>query len=82
MIFDNFIPNIIFESDQQMTSYNITCSGMGISFISDSLISNIPETSDVIYYKLSGKASSRNVYFYWKKNTYFNKALQIFLNEL
>lgn len=78
----NFIPNIIFESDQQMTSYNITCSGMGISFISDSLISNIPETSDVIYYKLSGKASSRNVYFYWKKNTYFNKALQIFLNEL
>lgn len=77
-----FVPNIIFEADQQMTSYNITCSGMGIAFISDSLISNMPETSDVIYYKLSGKSSYRNVYFYWKKNTYFSKAMQVFLEEL
>jgi len=29
----NITPDIRFELDQQLTSYNITCSGMGISFI-------------------------------------------------
>ena len=75
-----FQPKIMFELDQQMTSYNITCSGMGISFISDTLISKVPESTDVIYYKLDGEWSSRNLYFYWKKNTYFSKVMRAFLD--
>ena len=76
----NFIPNIVFELDQQMTSYNVTCSGMGISFISNTLISKVPETTDVVYYKLSGEQSSRNLHFYWKRNSYFSKVMQEFLH--
>lgn len=76
----NFSPNIIFELDQQMTSYNITCSGMGISFISNTLISKVPDSTEVVYYKLGGEQSSRNLYFYWKKNNYFSKVMQEFLN--
>ena len=76
----NFSPNIIFELDQQMTSYNITCSGMGISFISNTLISKVPESTEVVYYKLRGEQSCRNLYFYWKKNNYFSKIMQAFLN--
>ena len=74
-----FVPNIIFELDQQMTSYNITCSGMGISFISNTLISKVPASTEVVYYKLSGERSSRNLYFYWKRNNYFSKVMQEFL---
>lgn len=74
-----FAPNMIFELDQQMTSYNITCSGMGISFISDTLISNVPTSSNVVYYKLDQGISSRNLYFYWKRGCYFNKIMQEFL---
>ena len=33
----HFHPRVLFELDQQMTSYNVTCSGMGISFIGDLL---------------------------------------------
>ena len=76
----DFAPNIVFELDQQMTSYNVTCSGMGISFISNTLISKVPETTDVVYYKLSGEQSSRNLYFYWKRNSYFSKVMQEFLH--
>ncbi len=76
-----FTPNMIFELDQQMTSYNITCSGMGISFISNTLISNVPSHSDVVYYKLEGESSNRNLYFYWKRGRYFNKIMQEFLKE-
>lgn len=74
-----FAPNMIFELDQQMTSYNITCSGMGISFISDTLISNVPTPSNVAYYKLDQGIGSRNLYFYWKRGCYFNKIMQEFL---
>lgn len=38
----HFHPRVLFELDQQMTSYNVTCSGMGISFIGDLLISLVP----------------------------------------
>lgn len=75
----SFVPNIVFELDQQMTSYNITCSGMGISFISNTLISKVPESSEVVYYKLGGELSCRNLYFYWKKHSYFSRVMQEFL---
>jgi len=74
-----FTPNVVFQLDQQMTSYNITCSGMGISFISNTLISKVPESSDVVYYKLGDKLSCRNLYFYWKRNSYFSRVMQEFL---
>ena len=76
----DFEPNIVFELDQQMTSYNITCSGMGISFISNTLISKVPEATEVVYYKLSGERACRNLYFYWKRNSYFSKVMQAFLD--
>lgn len=75
----NFMPEIIFELDQQMTSYNITYSGMGISFISDTLVSKAPFHNKVIYYKLSGDDSCRNISFYWKKGRYFTRAMKEFL---
>lgn len=76
----DFLPNIVFELDQQMTSYNITCSGMGISFISNTLISKVPESADVVYYKLAGQQSCRNLYFYWKRKSYFSKVMKAFLD--
>lgn len=74
-----FKPRVLFELDQQMTSYNITCSGMGISFISDTLASRVPSGSRVVYYKLGGEGSSRSIYFYWKRGRYFSKAMKEFL---
>lgn len=74
-----FTPNIVFELDQQMTSYNVTCSGMGVSFISNTLISKVPESSEVVYYKLAGEKACRNLYFYWKRSGYLSKVMQAFL---
>lgn len=76
-----FVPKMIFELDQQMTSYNITCSGLGISFISDTLVARMPVVSDVVFYKLNLDKSRRNVYFYWKKGRYLNRIMEEFLKE-
>lgn len=72
-------PEVLFELDQQMTAYNVTCSGMGASFISDTLISSIPFHENVVYYKLPEEYSSRNIYFYWKAGRYFSRAMEEFL---
>ena len=76
-----FTPRMVFELDQQMTSYNITSSGMGISFISDTLAAKRPVISQVAFYKLDEVKSQRNVYFYWKKGRYVNRVMEEFLKE-
>ena len=63
-----------------MTSYNITCAGMGISFISDTLVRHVTPHPDVIYYKLPGDETRRNLYFYWKNGKYISRAMEEFLN--
>lgn len=75
----NFVPDVLFELDQQQTAYNITCSGLGISFISDTLITRTPDNPHVVYYKLAEESSERNLYFYWKKGRYFSRAMEKFL---
>jgi DNA-binding transcriptional LysR family regulator len=72
-------PNIVFELDQQLTSYNITCSGMGISFISDTLIAQVLSHPNVVYYKIESEFCHRNLYFYWKTGRRFTRAMEEFL---
>lgn len=75
-----FKPKILLNLDQQVTAYNITCSGMGISFISDTLAVSVQPHPEVVYYKLRGEETGRNVYFYRKKGKYLSKAMEAFLN--
>lgn len=74
-----FKPNVVFELDQQMTAFNVACSGVGISFISDTLIARMPYNPNVVYYKLKGKNTARQIYFYWKKGRYVSHAMNEFL---
>lgn len=75
-------PLVVFEMDQQMTSYNITCSGLGISFVGDTLISRIPPNEEVVYYKLPAEDSVREICLYWKKGRYFTKAMEEFVTGI
>lgn len=75
-----FVPNVIFELDQQVTAYNIACTGMGICFVSDTLIKNLNNQHDVIYYKLSDSEIQRNIYFYVKNNRYISNACRKFID--
>ena len=72
-------PRILFMLSQQMTSYNITSSGMGISFISDTLIRAVPFHADICYYKLPGRQTQRKISFFWKKERYLSHTMQAFL---
>lgn len=78
----HFHPRVAYELDQQMTSYNVTCSGLGISFLGDLLIARVPDNPAVFYYKLPGGEEGRNIYFYWKKGRYLSPAMEEFLKTM
>ena len=75
----NVTPNVIFYLDQQVTAYNVSMSGMGISFVSDTLVKNMGSKSNIYYYKLTDKSAQRTVYFYVKKNHYLSLSCRKFI---
>lgn len=72
-------PKIIFSLDQQITAYNISCTGVGISFVSDTLIKRLESEPQLYYYKLHDEEISRNICFYRKNNHYLSNACQKFI---
>ncbi len=72
-------PNILLNLDQQMTSYNVSCSGIGISFVTDTLVMNTYENPNVVFYKLDPEYSRRALCFFHKKGKYVTRAMEEFL---
>ncbi len=72
-------PDISLELDQQLTSYHVVCSGLGIAFVSDTLIREVPARPDVVYFKLPAARRSRSLRFYWKAGRYRTRAMEEFL---
>lgn len=77
---NHFTPKIKLKLEQQVTAYNLTCYGMGISFNGDLLINHVSPNDQLVYYKLDDKESTRDVNFYYKQNRYITKAVKEFLN--
>lgn len=75
----NIRPNVLLSLDQQMTAYNVTCSGMGISFVTDTLVMNTYHNPNVIFYKLDPELSERSLCFFHKNGKYVTRAMEEFL---
>ncbi len=72
-------PKIAFSLDQQVTAYNISRTGIGVSFVSDTLIKHMENEPHLHYYKLEDAEISRNIYFYRKNNHYLSSACRKFI---
>ena len=75
----HFAPRIKLEPEQQITAYNLSRYGMGISFNGDILIRHMPDDHRLIYYKLPYPDAVRNVNFYYKQNRYMTRVVVEFL---
>lgn len=73
-------PKVILELDQQVTAYHTACFGMGISFISDTLLKQVPADPRITYYKLNDSVVKRKLYFYYKHKKYVKRSMQEFFN--
>lgn len=71
-----FKPKVALKLDQQITAYNLACYGMGIAFISDTLVRQVKPDPNMVYYKLDPRLAKRDVCFCYKHNRYVTKAMQ------
>ena len=72
-------PNVPLKLDQQVTAYHLACYGMGIAFVTDTLIRHVRGGSRIVFYKLEPEISQRNIYFYHKRSRYVTRAMEEFL---
>ena len=77
----NFVPQTILTLNQQLTSYNMACAGLGAAFVSDTLVKSTLPHPNVIYYKLEGEAAERDICFYYKRNRYMSRCVRQFLED-
>lgn len=74
-----FRPNVVLELDQQMSAYLVCRSGMGVSFVSSTLVSRMDSAEELVFYRLGGEASRRQVRLFWKKGRYITRAMEAFV---
>jgi len=74
-----FTPDVAIYFDQLMTAYNMTASGLGICFVTDTLVKAVAPNKDLLYYKLNSKSAKRTVYLLHKKKRYLNRAVKEFI---
>ena len=56
------------------------CQGLGISFVSDTLVRNVPADKHICFYKLDASCSVRDLCFFRKKAKYVTRAVREFLS--
>lgn len=73
-----FQPKVLLEFDQQMTNYHVSTSGMGLCFASSLLVRLLEPNPDMVYYRVAGEQSKRQVCLFWRQDRYMTKAMEEF----
>ena len=80
----NIKPNVSYEFDQLMTSISFAQNGLGVCFLTDTLLRFGQAGKNLTLYRPDTQVSDRVLYTIHKKNRYLptaTKALLNFLNE-
>ena len=77
-----FRPNIVLELNQQSTAYMAASTQLGATFISDTLVMQLPSFENLVYYRLSGSEAKRDVFFYYKKHKIKTRVMEEFLSMM
>lgn len=75
-----FTPETSIYFDQLMTSYNMSAAGLGICFVTDTLVKEVAPNNELLYYKIDSEYAKRTVYLLHKKKRYLNRVIKEFIN--
>ena len=77
------VPNHILEIDRLVTLYNFVEIGAAASVVSDTLVRHIQHRSgNVVFYRLASEHAQREIYVSYKRNRYYSKAMEAFVELL
>lgn len=72
-------PDIQLEVYQLTTAYNIACTGLGWTLVSDTLLYQMMPSPDMCFYKLNSDMTTRTIYMSHKRLRYISLAMQKFI---
>lgn len=75
-----FNPIIKMYLDQLVTAFNLSCTGLGATFVSALLVKNNPNSNDMTYYKISSPLTTRYFNAITKKDKYMSNAVKEFID--
>lgn len=75
----NIVPNIILEPDQTSTAYLSACTGLGATFVTNTMAARFHISNPLIFYHIDAIELQRKVNVCIKKNHYVTKVMQQFL---
>lgn len=75
-----FVPEASIYFDQLMTSYNMSAAGLGICFVTDTLVKEVAPDNNLLFYKIDSDYAKRTVYLLCKKKRYINRVIKEFIN--
>jgi DNA-binding transcriptional LysR family regulator len=78
----HFRPKARLLLDQQITSYNLACYGMGAAFVSDTLVRHVPPVAGVWFYELGSELAQREICFYYKRSRYLTNVVREFIETV
>lgn len=73
------MPDVLFQVDQLNMSFALTESGVGVSFVTDTLFKYRKHTENVLLYRPDTRYASRMLYVVHKKNRYCTRAMSEFI---
>lgn len=74
-----FTPKVRLYLNQLMTAYHMACQGLGLTFLTDSLIKLGTPNTNLVYYKIRDASATRKIFIAYKKNGYLTHAMQEFI---
>ncbi len=75
----NFNPIVKMYLEQLVTAFNLSCHGLGATFVSALLVKNNPSTS-MTYYKIDSPFTIRSFNAITQKNTYISNPVKTFID--
>lgn len=77
-----FHPRTRLLLDQQITAYNLSSYGLGISFTSSTLIQHVAPDASLCFYRLDSALSRRDIGIFYKRNRFITSPMREFLHML
>jgi DNA-binding transcriptional LysR family regulator len=74
-----FIPHVRLYLNQLMTAYHMACQGLGLTFVTDSLVRHAMPSTALTYYKIEDLDATRKIFIAKRKNSHPVKAMQEFI---
>ncbi|MBQ1868333.1 MULTISPECIES: LysR family transcriptional regulator [Selenomonas] len=75
------VPNVRLYLNQLMTAFHMARQGLGVTILTDTLVSLAAPTDALVYYQLSGELATRETFLAVKKRGYRTKAMEGFIQS-